>query len=223
MHKAHSIAQQESRQVLVSFWEPREHHSWGWQWLRQLLHRLPYSRGQRLQWSLWACKATKCNGILGFARQTMLFFQIGNLCYRPSSYPLTFDEAQSRCLSEGGFLAPVTSEAIQTELAELIRAKIDKLRSFQDSKKFWIDGIFDTRANTWSWNNSREIFSMYNNWRYGISSKLWKSMPLCRCISFAHFKNFPSNIQLKEWKLQSSQVIVWCIFNKNKDLELCIH
>ena len=97
--------------------------------------------------------------------------QIGNLCYRPSSYPLKYTDAQARCLSEGGFLAPITSEEIQTHLVAMIQEKMDKLKSFGESKKFWIDGLFDTSTNQWSWNNSLESFSTYVNWRYGIASE----------------------------------------------------
>ena len=83
-----------------------------------------------------------------------------------------YPDAQSRCAAEGGFLAPVTSEDIQTELGAIIQKKMSTLESFQGRRMYWIDGMYQLSSRSWAWNHSLEIFGGYTNWRYGIAGKL---------------------------------------------------
>ena len=40
----------------------------------------------------------------------------GDLCIRPSAYPETYEDAQSKCKAEGGSLLSVTSVEVQVRL-----------------------------------------------------------------------------------------------------------
>ena len=48
----------------------------------------------------------------------------GDLCIRASIYPETYENAQLKCVSEGGFLLPITSEEVQVTTLCLLQSQI---------------------------------------------------------------------------------------------------
>ena len=101
---------------------------------------------------------------------------VEDLCVRISPYPLTWDEAEDRCKSEGGHLLHILSEAVQLGVVSLIARKkaikdfftIDQWTTGLSSStdKFWIGGTV-LRQDDWRWVGSLMNLTKYSYWSKG--------------------------------------------------------
>ena len=101
---------------------------------------------------------------------------VEDLCVRISPYPLTWDEAEDRCKSEGGHLLHILSEAVQQGVVGLIARKkaikdfftIDQWSTGLSSStdKFWIGGTV-LRQDDWRWVGSLMNLTKYSYWSKG--------------------------------------------------------
>ena len=88
-----------------------------------------------------------------------------SICVRVSAYPETFDAAQEKCQSEGGFLLQYLNNEIHEGLALLLAEKHNKLNRMSDVKAFWIGAKYDEN---WHWTHNPQTFPEYNNWEGDI-------------------------------------------------------
>ena len=105
---------------------------------------------------------------------------VEDLCVRISPYPLTWDEAEDRCKSEGGHLLHILSEAVQQGVVSLIARKkaikdfftIDQWSTGLSSStdKFWIGGTV-LRQDDWRWVGSLMNFTKYSYWSKGTEGQ----------------------------------------------------
>ena len=58
--------------------------------------------------------------------------QLGDICIRISTIPLSWYDAEEKCKREGGHLISISSASIQSALMNNIKEKIDKIHELED-------------------------------------------------------------------------------------------
>ena len=105
---------------------------------------------------------------------------VHDLCVRISPYPLTWNDAEAKCQSEGGHLLHIMSQEVQSGIQALIRKKQNLKDFFEADKwqnglsslteKYWIGGMV-LRQNDWRWVGNMMNFSKFSYWSNDMEGK----------------------------------------------------
>ena len=125
---------------------------------------------------------------------------------RISPYPLTWAEAEAKCVSEGANLLHILSEAVQTGVEKLVKSKM-KLKDFfsmdkwstglsSEHEKYWIGGkVF--KQSEWKWIGNRQNFSAFSFWEKGTEGEPCGA----NCFDYSHRLMMNSRAQYK-WRAE---------------------
>ena len=99
--------------------------------------------------------------------------QLGDICIRISTIPLSWFDAEEKCKKEGGHLISISSSDIQLALMDNIKQKISSDKETfippyaDDIENFWTGGTVRL-LNDWRWISTMENLSSYSFWKGGI-------------------------------------------------------
>ncbi|TRY78181.1 hypothetical protein TCAL_06224, partial [Tigriopus californicus] len=90
---------------------------------------------------------------------------VGGNCVRISTYPVTFDEAHSACLADGGELLTILQDQMTQDIQALLEQKRKEFEHYSTTEFFWVGAEYQ---NGWNWMDSRsnglQPFDAYTNW-----------------------------------------------------------
>ena len=87
-------------------------------------------------------------------------------CVRISSFPETYEDAQAKCQSEGGFLLHDINQDIHDGLASLLMEKMTKVSRFQNVRELWLGA--DRDSDGWKWRDDPQFFTDFTQWEGGV-------------------------------------------------------
>ena len=132
--------------------------------------------------------------------------RVEDVCVRISPYPLTWSEAEAKCVSEGSHLLHILSEEVQTGVEKLVKTKM-KLKDFfsmdkwatglsSEHEKYWIGGkVF--RQSEWKWIGNRHNFSAFSFWEKGTEGEPCGD----NCFDYSHRLMMNARAQYK-WRAE---------------------
>ena len=83
-------------------------------------------------------------------------------CVRISSFPETYEDAQAKCQSEGGFLLHDINQDIHDGLSALLMHKMTKVTRFQNVRELWLGA--DRDSDGWKWRDDPQFFTDFTQW-----------------------------------------------------------
>ena len=117
--------------------------------------------------------------------------RVEDSCVRISPYPLTWSDAEDKCVEEGGHLLHILTQEVQDGVEALIKSKL-RLKDFfttdkwstglsSDHEQYWIGGkVF--RQSEWKWIGNRHNMSAFSKWEKGKEGEPCGK----NCFDFSH-------------------------------------